>query len=282
VGNKEFHKKLLNKYHTFHHLGWMERRKLAGKYKGFTAGVSSHNFEYLHPEKARSYLPKYDAITGNSMLIYNKLKEWNLNSNIYYTPNGVDETIYYPDPIKHDKFRIGWIGQPSGSGFNRTDGIDMHGYHNVLLPLVDSLKHEKDIEFDILARTHKNARSVDEMPKYYNSLDLFISTGFAIGTPNPLFEAQACEIPGIATAVGAAPELLRDQKGGYLIPRYYNKKDTEERVEQFRDKIMFLKNNMGILNDMKINARKIILENWTWKQCAQAWLPVFMNHYKKI
>ena len=59
---KQFHKGLMEKYHHVHFFGWMDRRKIAGKYKGLTAGVSSHNFEYRHPEKARVYLPKLSLI----------------------------------------------------------------------------------------------------------------------------------------------------------------------------------------------------------------------------
>ena len=279
---KQFHKDLMGKYHTVLFFGWMDRRKIAGKYKGLVAGVSSHNFEYLHPEKARKYLPKYSAITGNSMLIYNKLKEWGLNKNIYYTPNGVDETIFYPNPVKHDKFRVGWIGQPSGNGFNRTDGIDMHGYHNILLPLVDSLKNEKDIEFDIMAKTHKNARSFNEMPEYYNSLDLYLHTGFGTGTPNTAFEAQACGIPVIGTAIGALPELITE-KNGYLVPRFYNAKDAKERVDQIRDLILLARHKEPLIEKvMKENARKIIVDNWTWKKCAEAYVPVLTKHRKVI
>jgi len=279
---KKFHKGLMGKYHTVLFFGWMDRRKIAGKYKGLIAGVSSHNFEYLHPEKARKYLPKYSAITANSILIYEKLKEWNLNKNIYYTPNGVDETIFYPNPIKHDKFRIGWMGQPSGKGFNRTDGIDMHGYHNVLLPLVESLKDEKDIEFDILARTHKNARAFDKMPEYYNNLDLFISTGFGIGTPNPLFEAQACGVAAISTAIGAAPELIENSLSGFLVPRYYNKKEAQDRAEEIREWILFFKKDRIYANDFGKRARHNIEKHWTWRECSKAYLPVLTNHRKKI
>lgn len=282
--NKEFNKKLLNKYHTCHFFSWIERKKIAGKYKGLTAGVSSHNFQYLHPEKARKYLPKYGAITGNSQLIVKELKKRELNSTIYYTPNGVDETIFMPDKKKTnlDKFVIGWSGQPTMGGFNRESGLDMHGYTNILLPLMGSLKEYKDIHFEIMAKTHKNAVSFDRMPEFYHGLDLFIHTGFGTGTPNPLFEAQACGIPAISTAIGEAPQLIKDGENGYLVGRYFNKAEANQRVQEIKQRIVILRNDWERLLPMGENARKIIEELWTWKERAKAWLPVFQNHWKKI
>lgn len=279
---KQFHKGLMEKYHHVHFFGWMDRRKIAGKYKGLTAGVSSHNFEYRHPEKARVYLPKFSAITANSMLIYNKLKEWNLNKHIYYTPNGVDEEEFCPNPTKHDKFVVGWTGQPSGKGLTREGGLDMHGYHNVLLPLVESLKDEKDIEFKIMTNTSKNAVPYSEMPKFYNSLDLFVHTGFGTGTPNPAFEAAACGVPVISTAIGAIPELIVDGQNGFKFERFYNKKDAIIRIDDMREAILYMYNHDDSRLQMGKSIRRCIEKDWTWKQRSQAWKKMFMEIYKKI
>lgn len=277
---KQFHKGLMAKYHTVHFFGWMDRRKIAGKYKGLTAGVSSHNFEYLHPEKAKKYLPRYSAITGNSMLIYNKLKQMNLNSNIYYTPNGVDETVFYPKPIKHNRLTIGWIGQPSGEGLNKSSSLDMHGYHNVLLPLVEALEWNQNIEFKIMAKTHKNAMKFEKMPEFYNSLDLYLHTGFGTGTPNTAFEAMACGVPVLSIAIGALPEIIQEGVNGWLVSRYYNKEDAKDRVKQLYNILIQL--NFSRLSGMREQTRTIIEQEWTWKKRAEAWIPVFENHWKKI
>jgi glycosyltransferase involved in cell wall biosynthesis len=284
VTNKQFHKGLMAKYHSVHFFGWMDRRKLAGKYKGMTAGVSSHNFSMRHPEKARKYLPKYGAITAVSKLIYNELKEKKLNSNIFYCPNGVRENFFTPGKktISTDRLRIGWNGQPSGVGFNRSSGLDMHGYHNILLPLVKSLKDNKDIEFSIMAKTHTNAIPFNEMPQYYRNLDLYIGTQLGIGTPNTLYEANSCGIPGINIAIGCAPELITDGYNGHILPRYFNKKEADQRVEQFRELILDLAKNRDRLKGMGKNARKEIVEKWRWKDRARAWLPILLNYKKKL
>ena len=74
VSLKEFHRGLFAKYNTIHMFGWLDKKGLIGKYKGHTAGVSSHNFIYRHPEKAKKYMRKYGALTATSRIIEKELK----------------------------------------------------------------------------------------------------------------------------------------------------------------------------------------------------------------
>ncbi len=59
---------------------------------------------------------------------------------------------------------------------------------------------------------------VDQIAEYYSALDLFIAPqrweGFGL-TP---LEAMACGVPVVATTVGAFPEIVTEDKAGYLIP----------------------------------------------------------------
>lgn len=294
VTNKQFHKGLFNKFNHVHGFGALDKKGCAGKYKAFTAGVSSHNFIYLHPGKAKKYFPRYSALTATSKLIYNELKDRKLNDNIHYCPNGVDETLFTPGEKTEnlDKFVVGWSGQPSGTNLGEGhSSLDAHGYHNVLLPLVESLKDNKDIHFQILDRTHKNAKPFEKMREWYRQCDVFLHTGYITGTPNPLFEAAACGIPSISTAIGAAPELITDKMNGLLVPRYFNKQQAKQRVDEIRFYIKWLKQLKGEESDpsilpgytpMKMAARKVIENEWTWKQRSQAWKEVFLKYRKRI
>jgi glycosyltransferase involved in cell wall biosynthesis len=187
---------VFKKYHHIHYFGWLEGKRWAQRYKGISAGISSHNYYYKHFDMAKKRLPNYDALTCTSRILYDEIKKYKLNKNVYLAQNGVDEEMFQPDPIKHDKFIVGWAGQPTEGGLSKDCGsIDMHGYQHILKPLMESLRDNKNIEFRIMAKTYKNAIPFSEMPKWYNGLDLFIHTGFGIGTPNPLFEAMACGVP---------------------------------------------------------------------------------------
>lgn len=283
---KDFHAEKFSNYHHVHIFGWMDRKGMAGRYKGFTTGVSSFNYVYKHLARAKKFMPRYDAITAVSKQIYNDLKRRKLNKHIYYCPNGVDESVFYPAPVKHDKFIVGWMGQNTYGGFSQGDSsIDMHGYQHVLLPLVESLKGHKQIEFRIMAKTFKNAVPHSDMVKWYNGLDLFLHTGFGTGTPNGIFEAMACGVPCVSTAIGEAPEVIEESYtpiNGILIKRYFNKAEAADRVKQFKTLILWCEKDREKCKSMGDIARTIIEESWTWKQRAKNWLPVFRNHRKKL
>lgn len=276
IPKKEFHKGLLKKYHSVHFFGWIEGKKYA-KYNGVTSAVSSHNYINKHLVRAVKVMPKYNAITCTSKILYKELTERKMNKNIYYCPNGVDETIFTPGKktMDLDKFVIGWCGQPTKG----TLADDAHGYQHILLPLMESLKDVKEIKFNVRATTFKNAIPHVFMPAFYHQLDLFIHTGYSTGSPNPLFEAQSCGIPGISTAIGAAPELLNGFNGETVV-KHKRLVEAYMTVDMMRDRILKYK-NMD-LSDMKTNARKIIVSDWTWAERARAWILPLKKHGKKL
>jgi glycosyltransferase involved in cell wall biosynthesis len=57
------------------------------------------------------------------------------------------------------------------------------------------------------------------LPTYYNAADYFIlPSASGEGLPLVLFEAMACGLPVIATAVGGTPEIIDNMKNGALVP----------------------------------------------------------------
>ena len=271
---KHFSKKLLAKYNSIHFFGWIEGKKYA-KFGGITSAISSHNYINKHLELAKKILPKYDCLTCTSKILHKELTNRGMNKNVYLCQNGVDETIFTPGKKTKDldKFVIGWCGQPTKG----TLADDAHGYEHVLLPLIESLKYHKEIKFNVLAKTFKTASPHSVMPAWYRELDLFIHTGYSTGTPNPLFEAQSCGIPGISTAIGAAPEL----GSIWTVPRYHSKKEANVVVDQIRDLITEIK-CYDDLEPIKFRSRNEIVMNWTWKERARAWIKPLKQHGKKL
>lgn len=276
IVKKQFKTEMLNKYNTILFFGWIEGKKYA-KYKGVISAVSSHNYLYKHLERAKKVLPKYDCITCTSKILHEELTHRELNKNIYLCPNGVDTEIFTTGKKTQDleHFTVLWVGQPtSGEWFE-----DAHGYENVVLPLKKLLDNHKDIKFNIIAKTFKNATNFNNMPDIYRNSNLYLHTGSVTGTPNTAFEAQACGIPVISTAIGAIPELI-NAFNGWIVPRYYNKKQANERVEEIYNIILKAK-DMNLL-DMKINSRKIVVSDWDWRQRARAWIKPLKLYGKKL
>jgi len=120
------------------------------------------------------------------------------------------------------------------------------------------------------------------MIKYYQGLDLFLHLGSATGTPNPLFEAAACGVPGISTSIGAAPELIKPEHNGYLMPRYYTKEEGLTVAKNIADRILYLERNRDIVCYMRKQARAEIENSWTWEQRSLAFHEMFQRHRKAI
>jgi glycosyltransferase involved in cell wall biosynthesis len=56
------------------------------------------------------------------------------------------------------------------------------------------------------------------VPEYLQAADLFVSPSDYEGFSLTLVEALGCAIPVLTTAVGAAPEIIRDGANGFLCP----------------------------------------------------------------
>jgi len=59
---------------------------------------------------------------------------------------------------------------------------------------------------------------IEEAYKYLKAFDIFVLPSVKEGLPYTLLEAQAAELPIIATNVGGIPEMLTDQLNGLLVP----------------------------------------------------------------
>jgi glycosyltransferase involved in cell wall biosynthesis len=58
----------------------------------------------------------------------------------------------------------------------------------------------------------------EDMPSFYASLDLLVSSSRQEGLPIALLEGMASGLPLIATAVGAVPTVVQDGRTGLLVP----------------------------------------------------------------
>lgn len=99
-----------------------------------------------------------------------------------------------------DDVRVGIAGSILES---RTD------YYNDLLQLKSDLDLEEEVEF--IGHT-------SDIPRFLDSLDLFVFPSVKEACPIAVLEAMAMELPIVATMVGGIPEEIRDGKQGWLVP----------------------------------------------------------------
>ena len=106
------------------------------------------------------------------------------------------------------------------------------------------------------------------LPVYYNAADYFVlPSASGEGLPLVLFEAMACSLPVVATAVGGTPEIIEHMKNGVLVPPMNPEAMTEALVK------LLLKEELGTF--IGEEAKRSIKNRFTWEENVQRLAKVY-------
>jgi glycosyltransferase involved in cell wall biosynthesis len=194
------------------------------------------------------------AVFANSRLLYNAYAQY-FDVPVYYTPNGVDTTLFTPadQPVRNAKLTVGWAGSLTTNGGGK-------GYHEFIVPAA------KAAGVEVLAAAREDCwRTQEQMLEFYRKIDLYVCASLNEGTPNPCLEAAACGVPILTTRVGNMPELIEPGVNGYFVER--DMRDIAEKLRMLRD-------DPELLNHLRSNARKAVL-SWDWKVNAENYRKMF-------
>ena len=132
-----------------------------------------------------------------------------------------------------------------------------------------------EIRLQLSEYTDKNVNIIgnvsrSEIPEYLNNLKLVILPSFYEGLPTILLEAMACGTPVLATDVGAVPDLVINEKTGFLL-----KSNSPECIAN---------SILRVLEDPKIydiskNARVYVVQNYDYASTISSWKDIFANLY---
>jgi len=98
-------------------------------------------------------------------------------------------------------------------------------------------------------------RTKEQMPDFYNSVDVHVCMSASEGLNNAILEAGAMGVPVISTRCGASEEMIVDGESGLLIDR------TEEALAAALNR---MKNEKERIR-MGENFHGEITRHWTWK-----------------
>jgi len=101
----------------------------------------------------------------------------------------------------------------------------------------------------------------DDLAPYYQAMDVYVLPSLSETTSLTTMEAMATGLPAIATPVGLIKEYIDDQENGLLIPK-------KNPYELFR-KIEYLKSNPTVCFKIGENARKTIVEKYSWEKTVK-------------
>lgn len=222
----------------------------------YSTGICSYFWDYTKEAPPSDDIVKdakqFKSIYVPSKSLYNHLASKDLD-NIYYTPSGVDQNIFYPQKHLRPKvFTAGWVGNS-----NRT------------VKQIDVIKnacHKANVELK-LCEFGKPSRIKDRkmMAEYYNSLSIYINASTSEGELKTIKEAMSCGVPVICTPVGCTPELIVQGETGFVF---------NNGAQELTERLLYLKRNPSILSNMGDNALEQSKMFW-WPNVLDYWREFF-------
>jgi len=171
------------------------------------------------------------------------LRDVVLDKPLVLTQHGVDETLFDRSKYEKKKNDVLTIGVSGRNSNNK-------GFH-----FVSKACQEEGCRLISAAYGHQKLTK-EQMPEFYNIVDVHICFSASEGLSNPILEAGAMGLPVISTNVGASEEMIRDGINGLLINRD---------VESLRTALRTLK-DPNLRNAMGNEFHKEIMQNWTWEK----------------
>lgn len=95
----------------------------------------------------------------------------------------------------------------------------------------------------------------DALPAHLNELKLLVLPSYTEGVPGIVQEAMACGTPVLATPVGGVPDLIQDEKTGFIL--------ENNSPGCIAENIMRVLKHPG-LEEISQNARRLIEKEWTY------------------
>jgi len=248
------------------------------------------------------------------------------NIDVMHIPHAIDTTNYYPlskeerKKLKKEmrvegKFVIGVVARNQGrkmldrtikvmaqyAKLNPDAVLFLHLDPNdpaQVFPIVHLIKRF-NIENRVLFSGMKYYKGVNykDMNKIYNIMDVFLLTTSGEGFGIPLIEAQACEIPVLATNYTTTRELVIDHNAGLGIDLVGTSEDENPRIHSneilegtitgswavergicsIKDavkKLDYLYNHPKEREKMGKNGRQNVVENYNWDKLKEKWFEV--------
>jgi glycosyltransferase involved in cell wall biosynthesis len=202
----------------------------------------------------------------------NTALEFAPNSNLVIATGGVNQAEFLPKEVERKPLRL--IIATTYSWVHNVNGLIW--FMESVLPLV--LKKFPEVEIELIGKNppeiFKNNRNiiltgyVDKVQSYLNSASIYIAPLFVgSGIRIKILEAMAMELPVIATSI-SAEGIFAKESDGLLISN-----DPEITATN----VIRLLDNPSLCRDLGKNARKFVLQNFTWDRSVKIMYDEYMK-----
>ncbi len=159
-------------------------------------------------------------------------------------PKGFHPETFGDYGARRGRLTTGWAGAAAASDKN-----------------VDML-----VEADPAIRLADRCLTQDEMPDFYNSLDVITCASTAEGDPRPLIEGMACGCFPVVTDVGIVSELVRHGHNGLIVKRT---------PQAFAEAFAWCRANLDYVRAAGRRNAIDMLATRTWAKVAPLWGDAF-------
>jgi len=157
--------------------------------------------------------------------------------------HGVDETLF--DRSKYEKKKNDVL----------TVGVTGRNSNNKGFQFVSEACKEVGVKL-VSANYGHQKLTKEQMPAYYNSVDVHVCFSKSEGLNNPIMEAGAMGVPVISTRTGASEEMIEDGVSGLLIKR--DVKELKIALNRLKDDDLRVSMGNKFYDE--------IMRNWTWEK----------------
>jgi L-malate glycosyltransferase len=98
-----------------------------------------------------------------------------------------------------------------------------------------------------------------EVPQHLNTLDIYVAMSRVESFGVAIIEASACELPVVVSDVGGLPEVVVDNKTGFIV--------ESDNVDQCTERLIDLINNKNLRIKMGIAGRDFVKKHYEWELC---------------
>lgn len=212
-----------------------------------------------------------DLVLANSKWLLNIVKEKIPSCPVEVFYKGVDVNKWLPDHTAQS-----YLKHPAVVGI-----FDFHVYEKVLglLKFTNVIRKMPDVNFYfagngsyfnlIKQSCPPNMFLLGTLPKpevkkLLDDADVFVHPSGLDVLPRSVKEASLMEKPIVASNVGGIPEIVINNKTGYLC--------EIENVGQWVERIRFLLDNPDVAKTLGKNAQKFVMETFNWQKITEAFL----------
>lgn len=211
------------------------------------------------------FYEKCDVVTTPSEAMKKELIKNGLKGKIEVVSNGVDLSLFHKRKRKSDRFKILYLGRIS---YEKNIDVVMkavaefakknRGFEFLVVGLGPDLENMKSLaeKLEILkfVRFPGPAKNI-ETPEIYSNSNIFVTASTIETEGIVILEAMACGLPIIGVNARAIPDLIKNEKNGFVVNPgdYYSMaKHISEICNDKRLGVKIGKNNMKEVKNYEI------------------------------